>query len=187
MTLTAKIKKRTQRKRPQVPGQYLGFSLQATRFLVRLLEADPDWFVSLEVFDDVGLEGPKGQRLAEQSKSALAGNPVSDRGIDLWKTFSNWVDAVEAGELPIEKTLFEIYVAQPRSGPIVKSFSEAKTLDEARQALRRAKTLLWGRPPEYPIKAGLAKTVRSYVTRVFDADELLVSKIIRSFTYSSGL
>ena len=71
-----------------VPGQYLGYSLQATRFLVHLLEADPGWTISLEVFEDVGVETIEGNKTAEQVKSTLIGNPVSNHAIDFWKTIS---------------------------------------------------------------------------------------------------
>ena len=53
----------------EVPGQFLGYSLQAQRVLARLLSTDPCAFVSLEVFDDVGVEYPGGDQLAEQGKS----------------------------------------------------------------------------------------------------------------------
>ena len=76
----------TIRKKPHVPGQYLGYSLQATRFLVKLLESDPDSTVSLEVFEDIGVESYDGYRTAEQDKSATNGNPVSDRSVDLWRS-----------------------------------------------------------------------------------------------------
>nr|VFJ95024.1 MAG: Protein of unknown function (DUF3732) [Candidatus Kentron sp. H]VFJ95756.1 MAG: Protein of unknown function (DUF3732) [Candidatus Kentron sp. H]VFK01967.1 MAG: Protein of unknown function (DUF3732) [Candidatus Kentron sp. H] len=48
-----------------VPGSYRGFSLQATRFLYHLLTMKPDDIVSLEYFEDVGVEKPDGVKLAE--------------------------------------------------------------------------------------------------------------------------
>lgn len=174
-----------QRRTSQAPGQYLGYSLQSTRFLGRLLEADRDWFVSLEVFDDVGVQTSRGHIIAEQTKSSLKGNPVYDRAVDLWKTFSNWVDAVESGQLDIDKSSFEIYVAQPKTGQIVEAFSKAKTVEEALSAIRIAKGILWGPAPQYHLKASVAKGIRAYVDRVFNTEER-VSRIIASFTYSCG-
>ena len=72
------------KKSPQAAGQYLGYSLQQTLFLKLLLQAEKGYAVSLEVFEDIGVEGPSGKRLAVQAKSVLDGNPVSDRAVGLW-------------------------------------------------------------------------------------------------------
>ena len=154
--------------------------------MVRLLDADPDWLVSLEVFEDIGLEDPQGNRIAEQTKSTGNGNPVGDHAVGLWKTLNNWIDAVESGELDLERTLFEIYVSTPKAGRIVESFSRARTLDEAGTALEEAKHITWGDAPDYPLKRGIPKSIAEYLSRVFDADVSLVSKLIMSFTYRSG-
>src|SRR5690348_10998880 len=111
-----------EKKSPQAPGQYLGYSLQQTLFLSLLLQAQKGDTVSLEFFEDVGVERESGERVAAQVKSALEGNPVSDRSVGLWKTFSNWIDAVKDGTLPPKTTTFWIYVAQNKSGQIVESF-----------------------------------------------------------------
>ena len=94
---------------------------------MRLLEAEPGWTVSLEVFEDVGVETAEGKRVAEQVKSTYKGNPISDRAVDLWKTFSNWIDAVSCGNLQLDKTTFEIYVSRPKTGDIVSRFSKASS------------------------------------------------------------
>jgi hypothetical protein len=54
----------------QVPGQLLGYGLQYSRILSLLLESDGDAVVSLEVFEDVGVEGDAGT-LASQTKSSI--------------------------------------------------------------------------------------------------------------------
>jgi hypothetical protein len=179
--------KTTRRKSSQVPGQYLGFSLQATRVLVRLLEArEADWCVSLECFDDVGVETPAGLTIAEQTKSTHGKNPVDDRAPDLWKTFANWLDAIECGDLQLGKTTFEIYVSQPKVGRIVSSFSAANTADEAQSAIASAKRALWGEAPAFPRKDRVPKNIADYVSRVFDADESKLTQVVQSFTYSCG-
>src|SRR5439155_1302702 len=66
------------------PGPFLGFSVQSTRFLVRLLEARPGETVCLEVFADVGVEKADGTKFAEESKSNLTTNPLSDHSVALW-------------------------------------------------------------------------------------------------------
>ena len=168
---------RRQKKTSQVPGQYLGYSLQTTRFLARLLEAEPGGTVSLEVFEDVGIETTEGNRIVEQVKSTCDNNPVSDHAVDLWKTFSNWIDAVQSGNLELEKTRFEIYVSQPRKGDIVTSFSNAQTIEETRHALIEARNKLWGNAPDFNLKSKVSHTIEPYVSKVFETNETTVCKI----------
>ena len=169
-----------------VPGQYGGYSLQATRMLAKLLDAPPGSAVSLEVFEDVGTESADGHRTAEQVKSTLDGNPVSDRAVDLWKTLSNWVDAVRDGELHIGKASFEIHVSRPVTGEIVRSFSEATSPRDAQTALKAAKDKLWGAPPQYPDRAKVSDGIRGYLDNVFGADEAVMCGIIEAFSLSCG-
>jgi hypothetical protein len=175
----------TQSKSPHVPGQYAGYSLQARRVLARLLDAPPGSKVSLEVFDDVGVETTDGLRQAEQVKSTLRGNPVSDRSLDLWKTFSNWVDAVRKGELVIGKTTFDIYVSRKVSGKIVQSFSDAESPSDALDAFIRARESLWGPAPGHILKSKLPETIDRFVKTVFEAQDITIG-IIKAFTFASG-
>src|SRR5271165_6578131 len=86
----------------------LGFSLQATRFLVRLLQASPVEVICLEVFDDIGVERADGSKIAEQNKTNRSHNPLSDRAVDPWKTFGIWNDARLCGDLDPHNTSFVI-------------------------------------------------------------------------------
>jgi len=178
--------KMNQKRSNQVPWQYLGYSLQPVRFLVRLIEGDSDSNVSLEAFEDIGVETSNGHRTAEQDKSTPHSNPVSDRATDLWKTFSNWIHAVQSGQLAPEITTFEIYVSHPRTGNIVESFSRAINYQGSYHALKEAKKLIWGPPPLFPLKSSVPATIEPYVTTVFEADEPLVSKIIQNFHLICG-
>ncbi len=163
------------------PGQCLGFSLQTTRFLMRLLDADPEWIISLEAFEDVGVETPDGDKIAEQDKSTLSHNPISNRAKDLWKTFANWIDAVKSGFLDPERTIFEIYISRQKHGEIAESFSEAKSIEAAKAALKNAEIELWGKAPKYPLRSSVSISISKYVTKVLETDRNLVSKIIRNF------
>jgi hypothetical protein len=167
-------------------GQYLGYALQTKRFLAKLLDFDLGWTVSLEVFEDVGGEGPAGCKVAEQDKSTQDDNPVSDRAVELWKTFANWVDAVNFRKLPLNNTVFELFVSRPKSGDIVKSFASAKSLSEAKCTLNNAKQKLWGTAPTFPLRSTVSQTIAPYVTKVFDADESVVCQIIKNFTLECG-
>lgn len=92
------------------PGQYLGFALQPVRMFFHLLSGPDGANVSLEHLDDVAVHYPDSSILVEQAKSALTQNPLSDWSEDLWKTISNWLEAVRSGILDIEKTHFQLYV-----------------------------------------------------------------------------
>ena len=133
-----------------VPGTYLGFSLQATRFLIYLLKAKAGDAVCLEVFDDVGVEKVDGTIIAEQDKSNLVTNPLSNRSPQLWKTFRNWVEALRSNLLGPEKTSFVIYASRAVPGRIAESFHKARTIPEALVAIAEARSLLGLAGPEGP-------------------------------------
>lgn len=181
------VKKPIKEKRSShAPNQYLGFSLQTTRFLVKLLEVDEDCSVSLEVFEDVGVESPGQYRSAEQSKSTHGYNPVADRAVDFWKTLSNWVDAIRINELDVNKTFFEIYVSQPKEGQISTQFNRADSIDAARAALSEAKKILWGEAPDYPLRTSMNDALKGYVANVFETDETGVVLLIKNFKLTCG-
>ncbi len=174
------------RKSAQAPGQYLGYSLQATRLLQMLLDGEPGRIYSLEVFEDVGEERPGGEKIAVQTKSLREGNPVADRSLDLWKTFGNWIRAVEDGTLPLEATTFEIYISAPKSGRIVELFHKATTEADARSAIAQARKALRGRGA----RSGKSKSVETgldpYLGRFFGAKEETVVEIVRRFRLVTG-
>ena len=64
------------------PGQYLGFALQPVRLFYHLLKCDPEDQVGLEHVDDVSVHTNHGVRVAEQCKSALSRNPVSNWAVE---------------------------------------------------------------------------------------------------------
>lgn len=168
------------KKSTNAPGALLGFSLQTTRLLMRLLQADAGDVVCLEVFDDVGVERADGSRLAEQSKSNQTYNALSDRAVDFWKTMANWVRAVSSGELDVATTHFEIFTAKPASGPIANSFREATTAEQALKAIDLAQqTLLGDAQP-------LGETVAPHVREFFESDRTIATAVVTRFSYHSG-
>jgi hypothetical protein len=177
--------RKTKQGSANVPGTYLGFSLQATRFLMRLLQAEPGDVVCLEVFDDVGVERPDGSRVAEQDKSNQTYNALADRAVDFWKTMANWVKAVLAGELDVNKTYFEIFTSKRASGPIADSFRNAETLDQAMKAIESAHQALLGQSNKNG-KPSLGEAVKPHATSFFASDRRVTSTIVAHFTYRSG-
>jgi len=172
----------------QAPGQDLGYSLQTTRMVAWLLESELGSTVSREVFEDVVVDTADGYRIAEQVKSTMVGNTVSDRAVNLWRPFSIWINAVKQGDLQLKKTKFKIYVSQPKTGDIVRSFSRANSFEQARSALTEAKNNLWGTAPDFSLKSKVADTIEPYVSNVFETDENIVCGIIEAFSLdcSSG-
>ena len=171
---------------PNAPGQLLGYSLQFTRLTQLLLEKGVNWVLSLECLGDVAGSGDTGQLYTEEDKSSHTSNPVTDRSRDLWKTFHNWLASVERGEIRSSGTSFVLYVSRSVGGSIVTEFSDAGTLEDASEALARAKVLLWGRPPHFPLRASVAEGIAAYVEHVFEADQRSVCEIICNFELHTG-
>ena len=159
------------------PGTVRGILLQVTRFLYYLLTVGQNDVVSLELFEDVGVEQQGGSRIAEQDKSYLSANPLADRSIEFWKTFRNWVDAAAAGELAPNQTWFVLYAPRAPMGQIVKAFHDATTDHAAKHALEKAQQVLSG---DNGLEIGAA--ARKHVEAVVCADSKLVVGIIKRFT-----
>jgi hypothetical protein len=166
------------RRATSVPDTYRGFSLQATRFLYYLLTAEQDDIVSLEYFEDVGVEKVDGTRIAEQDKSYRSSNPLSDRSVVLWKTLRNWVDAATEGTLPPDKSTFVVYAPQASMGDVVNSFHVARTLEEAKSALKKAQALLTSKEDGWDI----GESAVEHVDVFFTADCNLTASILVRFT-----
>lgn len=176
---------RTKRK-TEVPGQALGYSLQFTRLTHLLLEAPEGSVCSLELLDDVAQENGTGVVKRVQSKSALTANPAADRAKSLWKTLSNWVELAATPGFEADKAIFELYVSRPVDGTIVKSFADATTQESARAAITQARTMLWGTPPKFDLKASVSTEISSYVEKVFTADQSLLERLICNFRLKLG-
>lgn len=174
------------KRRTEVPGQALGYSLQFTRLTHLLLQAPEGSLCSLELLDDVAQEDNSGDVMLIQSKSALTANPVSDRAKSLWKTLSNWIELAVSPDFELDKTIFELYISRPVEGNIVESFSEAKTLESAREAIAQARTILWGTPPDFDLKDGVAKDIAQYVEKVFNANHSILERLICNFQLTLG-
>lgn len=120
-----------------VPDKLYGYGLQVRQMLYELLNCGIDSVVSIEKFDDVGVESGD-EKNAIQTKSALSDrNPISDKAVDLWKTLYNWVIGLKEGELPLNSTLFTLVINVNRSGNIVKWLESARDETEAKQVYEK--------------------------------------------------
>ena len=124
------------------PGQLLGYSIQFPRALCHLLKSGPGDVVCIEVLGDVATLKSNSMVIVEEDKSSIVSNPLTDRSTDLWKTFSNWIKAINDKELDLGKAKFQLYTNKTGETSIVNAFSSAKNKEEAEQALDTAKTKL---------------------------------------------
>ncbi|MHB8840557.1 MAG: hypothetical protein ACYC56_02005 [Candidatus Aquicultor sp.] len=76
-------------------GQLLGYGMQFPRALLHLLKGSPGDAVCVEVLGDVATIKSDSNVIAEEDKaSSTAHNPLTNKSDDLWKTFSNWIQAI---------------------------------------------------------------------------------------------
>lgn len=111
----------------QAAEQYYGYELQARRCLLALLQASPEDIIAFEVYEDVSIETKDGKKIHEQDTSSFSSNPVSNRSIKLWKTFYNWVKAIEDGTITINNALFILWVEQENTGEFSKELNNANS------------------------------------------------------------
>jgi hypothetical protein len=173
------------KKSSQVPGPFLGYSLQTTECLRQLLLGSPGTVVSVEAFEDVGVQDADGTTKAIQTKSALESNPIANRSAEWWKAVASWVSATEKGTLDSD-CIFHIRVFSPKKGSLAESFAAAKSKDEAAAALEAARFEMWGVAPGYPKRASVASHIQEYVETVLATDAALVIGVIQRFSLSFG-
>ena len=160
------------------PGQLLGYTLQFPRALYHLLKSDVGDSVSVEVLGDVATAKSDDSVILEEDKSSTVGNPVTDKSTDLWKTFSNWIKAINDGLIDVKKTRFILYTTQKGRHSIVNKFSEAQTKDVAEKVIATAKETL------KDIEDG--HEIWQYFDFVMNKNELVLLEIIQRFELEIG-
>lgn len=128
------------RPKTSVPGQYLGYALQPVRLCRHLLDVPDECSVSLEYLDDVAIHAPGGRLTLEQSKSALKGNPATNRSSELWKTLANWADLCVAATIDASQTRFSYYVTPLKAGSLVQEMHGATDEAAAAALLKKIST-----------------------------------------------
>lgn len=159
------------------PGSYLGYSLQSTRMCLHLCKAPRGSVVALEVLDDTDALMPDGSAMLEQSKSGLVSNPISNWSIDLWKTFANWIDAVESGAVDLDITHFRLYILQKKEGAYAYALSFAHTEAQVKEVVEEIRLAYLEEKP------GGCKV---YIEKFLDYDPQKLSKLVISFELECG-
>lgn len=167
-----------------VPDKVYAYMIQSHHMLYELLNCKKGDIVSVEVFDDVGVEHLDGSRDAIQLKSALSKrNPVSNRAVDLWKTMYNWLIAIETGELDSENTKYVLFINVNKKGTIVDIFQSAKSREEAIEAWDNTKSLFYDENGELK---EIGEECRKYIEYFYKAEKKEFSvKIIEKFEYKN--
>lgn len=158
-------------------GQYLGFSLQQLRACFHLFSAPDGDSVSLEYLDDVAVHRADGSLLLEQDKSALTGNPVADKAVDLWKTFANWATLCTDKTIDPAKTDFRLFITPAKTGALVTEMSAATTPGACATVLAKIGKLVDPKKPD----VGCASQVQHFLS----AKPEICSAIIARFSLIS--
>lgn len=115
------------------PGAAAGFAYQFERALYWLASSAAGAVVGIETTDDVVVLLKNGQLLTEQDKHSLQEHsaPFADRSRDLWNTLRIWLDAIETGEISVERTCFFLVTNKVLPHGIARQISDAKDADDA--------------------------------------------------------
>lgn len=160
------------------PGQLLGFSIQFPRALLHLLKGGSGSIVCVEVLGDVATKKADGIIITEEDKSSIVGNPLTDKSTDLWKTFSNWIEAVNDKSLSLEKTYFLIYTNQSGRKGIINLFNDARDVAGAKSAIKSTRTKLKDVKKDHEIW--------TYFDYVMNQNENILMEIIQKFELQIG-
>ncbi|GGC59709.1 ABC-three component system protein [Marinobacter halophilus] len=141
---------------PTAAGQLLGYQLQLQRALVHLLQSGRGSSVSVEVTGDVAVMLSNGGKLEEEDKSSLISNPVTNKSTDLWKTFYNWINALNDGSINFKKTKFILYANHEGNKGIVDALSDAKGPEEINKCIEELESLFESLETTHPIHSYLS-------------------------------
>lgn len=154
------------------PGQFLGYAIQLPKAVAQLLLSNSGDIVCIEYFGDVMHDKLDGTRTTIEMKSSVQSNPITDKSKDLWKTFSNWVDAVKDSSLTLDKTHFVLYSNRKGQRGIVNEFSDANSEQTARLAITGAKNRLADIDSQH-------EAWKYYQNAVIDNEGILIQIIVR--------
>ena len=160
------------------PGQFLGYAIQIPRALVHLLKGGPGNVVCVEIFGDVATLMTDSHMTAEEDKSSINSNPLTNKSTDLWKAFYNWITAINSGEINIHKTTFILYSNKSGRSGIVNTFDSATTKEEAQNAILEAKKLL--------IDVDQDHDIWKYYNFVINQSEELLEEVVQKFKLQIG-
>jgi len=107
--------------------------------------------VGVEVLGDVSAYLGDGSVVSEEDKSGIAANPLTDRSVDLWKTFHNWIMSINDGHLALDSTYFVLYCNKQGRRALVNALDEASSVSSAKAAIDLIKNELGSTPVKHAI------------------------------------
>lgn len=162
---------------PTAAGQLLGYQLQLQRALIHLLQSGRGSSVSVEVTGDVAVLLNNGGNIEEEDKSSLGSNPVTDKSTDLWKTFYNWVNALNDGSVDSAETKFVLYTNHAGNKGIVDTLSDARNIEEINACVKEVEDLFKSLETSH--------SIFPYLSRILCYKDAFKS-IVKSFEFIVG-
>lgn len=156
-------------------GPYLGYALQPVRFCLQLLQVEDGVGVSIEYLDDVALHGAGGALTLEQCKSFSGERGLTDKSIELWKTFANWADICTAQSLDPTATSFVLAVVPGKASQLVHRLQAATSDASALAILTQIKK--WQTPAAAERGAG------PHISRFLAHGDEACGAIIKNFSF----
>ncbi len=163
-----------------VPDKVYSFTLQVRHMLNELIKAKEGDIISLEALDDVAIQNSGENELIQIKNVISKNNPTSNRAVDFWKTFYNWLLYVKCDNIELEKTKFRLFVHtidNKNIGDICEKFHQADNVNDAEQALEMAIKEIRG-----DVEKEIPKSYKKYIDVLFDEkNKELVINIILNF------
>lgn len=156
-------------------GPYLGYTLQPVRFCLQLLQVEDGAGVSLEYLDDVALHGASGALTLEQCKSFSGNGGLTDKSVDLWKTFANWADICADQSLDPSAMSFVLVAVPGKASQLVYNLQAATDEEAAKEILTQVKK--WMGP------AAAEKGAGPHIARFLAHGDDTCVAIIRNFSF----
>lgn len=142
-----------------------GYGLQVRQMLYELLNCEKDCTVSVEKFDDVGVENDMTKK-AIQTKSALSSrNPISNMSVDLWKTLYNWLNALIENELEMGSALFTLVINTNKRSEVTDLMINANDKSNADKSYNKIRNMFFDERGMYKKNN---KTIEIYVRTFFN-------------------
>jgi hypothetical protein len=106
-------------------GSFQGYLRQLDYAIQWLSKSPIGAVIGIEVLDDVSSEAESGILLGQVKNSTSSYTPYTDGGVDLWKTLCIWAEALKNGEIPSERSSFQLITNVPIPGSLAERISEA--------------------------------------------------------------
>ncbi len=171
---------RTYINQTHVPDKVYSFTFQIRHMLNELIKAKEGDIISLEALDDVAIENNGENELIQIKNVISKNNPTSNRDVNFWKTFYNWLLYVQGENIELEKTKFRLFVHtidNKNIGDICEKFHQADNTNDAEQSLEMAiKEIKGNGEKEIP------ESYKKYIDVLFDEDNrTILLNIIMNF------